>query len=87
MHHRSLFCTSFTYNLLSGVYQRSTYQKTSLLWCLPGAQKKMNETRVKSFYRKPLHVGMVVKKAQKQGTQKKTNLIQEEYPTSIPFHH
>ena len=34
---------------------------------------------------------MEVKKAQKQGrdytTQKKTNLIQEEYPAFVPFHH
>ena len=35
----------------------------------------------------PLHVGMEVKKAWKQGRDydtKKTNLIQEEYPTSVP---
>ena len=36
----------------------------------------------------PSHVGIEVKKAQRRGcdytTRKKTNLIQEEYPTSIP---
>ena len=38
--------------------------------------------------KKPLHVGMEVQKAQRQGrdytTQKKTNLIQVQYPTSVP---
>ena len=51
----------------------------------------MNETVLRSFSVKPMHVGMVVKKAQKQGrdykTQTKTNLIQEEYPTPVPLYH
>ena len=50
----------------------------------------MTETRVKSFFVKKLsHVGMEVKKAQKQGrdytTQTKINLIQQEYPIHL-FH-
>ena len=56
--------------------------------------EKLNETRIKSLsLKKPLHVhvGMEVEKEQKQGidyaTQKKANLIQEEYCTSVPFHH
>ena len=51
----------------------------------------MNETIVESFCTKALHVEMEPKKAQKQGrdytTQSKTNLIQEEYPTSGLLYH
>ena len=49
---------------------------------------KINKTRVKSFTVKN-HL-QEVKKAQKGGrdtTQKKTNLIQEEYTISVSFHH
>ena len=51
--------------------------------------QKMNETKVKSFpvKKKTLHVGMELKQAQKQGrdytAQKKTNLIQKEYPIHL----
>ena len=49
----------------------------------------MNETKVKCFFKEPMHVRMYVKKVSKRGreyaTPKKTNPIQGGYPTSVPL--